>query len=262
MFSPRLPAPLRWTFALCLAAFAGAATVSAQDRLVFKDSPTHVQEGKIVGLNGNTVLINVATTSGAGQMGFDLGLISRIDSTPPPAFQAGNAAYAAGQWDKALAVLKPIVDQFRGLPTDWARQATGMLGDLYIEKNDVAKAEAAYNDFRRLYPAASGGTLRASVGQARVAFARNNAALAAQQLEPIKQAALKAPAEVSQLDGAAYGQAFYLSGQLHEREGNYQAALEDYLRTVTLFYQDPSANTHAQSSADALRAAHKDLSVP
>ena len=87
--SPSLP-PFRWTLALCLAAFAGAATVTAQDRLVFKDNPSHIQEGKIVGLNGNTVLINVATTSGAGQMGFDLGMISRIDSPPPPAFQAAQ----------------------------------------------------------------------------------------------------------------------------------------------------------------------------
>lgn len=262
MFPPRLPAPLRRTLALCLSAFAGASTLCAQDRLVFKDNPAHVQEGKIVGLNGSTVLINVATTSGAGQMGFDLGLISRIDSPPPAAFQTGNAAYNAGQWDKALAALKPLVDQFRGLPTDWARQATGMLGDLYIEKNDLPKAETAYNDFRRFYPATAGGTLRASVGQARIAFARNNAALAEQQLEPIKLAALKAPAEVSQLDGAAYGQAFYLSGQIHERAGDHQSALEDYLRTVTLFYQDPGVSARAQSSADALRAAHKDLSAP
>ena len=262
MFSPRLSVPLRRMLVLCLATLAGTAALSAQDRLYFKDSPSHVQDGKIVGLNGNTVLINVATTSGTGQIGFNLGLISRIESPAPPAFQAGNAAYAAGQWDKALASLKPLVDQFRGLPTDWAREATGMLGDLYIEKNDVGRAEAAYNDFRRLYPAAGGGTLRANLGQARVAFARNNAPQAQSLLDPIKQAALKAPAEVSQLDGAAYGQAFYLSGQVHERQGDFQAALEDYLRTVTLFYQDAGATGRAQASADALRAAHKDLSAP
>ena len=213
-------------------------------------------------MNGNTVLIDVATSSGSGQMGYDLGLISRVEAPPPPAFQTGNAAYASGQWDQALAVWKPLADQFRGLPTDWARQATGALGDLYVEKNDLAKAEAAYGDFRRFYPGGAGNMLRASVGQARIAFARNNAAQARQQLDPIVQAALKNPAGVSPLDGAAFGQAFYLSGQLHEQEGNFQAALEDYLRTVTLFYQDAEATVRAQKSADALRAAHKDVSVP
>ena len=145
-------------------------------------------------MNGNTVLINVATsTGGTGQLGFDLGLISRIDAPAPPAFQAGYAAYTAGEWDKALASLKPLVAQFHGLPTDWARQATGILGDVYVEKNDLTNAEAAYNDFRRLYPGGAGNTLRATLGQARIAFARNNVAAARQGLEPIKQAALKRP---------------------------------------------------------------------
>ena len=252
---------IRLTLALCLSTVVVTAKMSAQDRLVFRDN--HVQDGKITGMNGNTVMVSVATASGTtGQIGFDLGLISRVEATPPPAFQTASAAYTAGQWDKALAALKPLVDQFHGLPTDWARQATGMLGDVYIEKNDVARAEAAYNDFRRLYPGGAGNTLRANLGQARISFAKNNAAQARQQLEPITQAALKSPAEVSQLDGAAYGQAFYLSGQLHEQEGNFQAALEDYLRTVTLFYQDGEATVRAQKSADALRAAHKDVSVP
>ena len=233
---------------------------AAQDRLVFKDN--HVQDGRITGMNGNTVMIDVPTTSGVGEIGYDLGLISRVDAPPPPAFQTAYAVYAAGQWDRALAIVKPLVDRFRGLPTDWARQAAGMLGDLYIEKNDVPKAEAAYNDFRRLYPAGAGGDLRSSLGMARISFAKDNAPLARQQLEPITRAAMKTPAEVTQLDGAAYGQAFYLSGQLHEREGNFQAALDDYLRTVTLFYQDGATASRAQKSADALRAAHKDVSVP
>lgn len=259
MLSPRILTLPRLAATLCLTLAAGPAALRAQDRITFRDN--HFQDGKITGMNGGTVLIDITTSSGTGQTGYDLGLISRIDSPPPPAFQAGYAAYAAGQWDKALAILKPLVDQFRGLPTDWARQAAGTLGDLYIEKNDVARAEAAYNDFRRLYPGGTGNTLRANLGQARIAFAKNNAAQARQQLDPIRLTALKSPAEVSQLDGAAYGQAFFLSGQLYEREGNYQAALEDYLRTVTLFYQDGGATARAQKSADDLRAAHKDISV-
>lgn len=250
--------PFRLMLAPCLVFILGATLASAQDRLVFKDSPAHVQDGRIVGMNGNTVLINVPT----GQIGYDLALISRVDAPPPPAFQAGSAAYAAGQWDKALASIKPVADTFHGLPTEWARRATGMLGDLYIEKNDVAKAEAAYNDFRRMYPGGASGGLRASLGQARIAFAKNNAPLARQQLDPITLAALKNPAAVSPTDGAAYGQAFYLSGQLREREGNYQGALEDYLRTVTLFYQDAGITARAQKNADALRAAHKDVYAP
>ena len=235
------------------------ATASAQDRLIFADK--HVQEGKVTGMTGNSVMMTLTTAAGApGQMGFDLGLITRVDAAPPPGLQAGNAAYAAGDWDKALAVFKPITEQFRGLPTDWARHAFAMLGDIYVEKNDVAHAESAYNDFRKLYP--GGNSLRFSLGQARIAIARANPVAARQQIDPIVAAALKNPADVSRADGAAYGQAFFLLGQLQEKEGKPADALEDYLRTVTLFYQDGATATRAQQRADALRAAHKELAVP
>ena len=85
---------------------------------------------------------------------------------------------------------------------------------------------------------------------------------AEQQLQGIAQTALKNPALVTRAEGAAYGQAFYLLGQIHEQEHADQEALEDYLRTVTLFYQDSATSTRAQQSADALRAAHQGLTAP
>lgn len=244
--------------AAALASFAGAA--QAQDRVYFKDN--RVQEGRVTGMNGNTVLLTIAAGAGAGQIGFDLRLIARVDAAPPAAFPAGYAAFQAGEWDRALAALKPIADRFRGLPTEWARQAVGALGDAYLEKNDLPRAEAAYNDYRKYYPQGGANGLRGNLAQARLAFARKDAATARQRLEPITQAALKAPTQISSADSAAYGQAFYLLGQLREKDGAYQAALEDYLRTVTVFYQDKTAAAGAQKNADALRAAHQEIAVP
>ena len=244
----------------CLLWLLGIATVRAQDRLDFKNSPP--QAGKIVGMRDGSVLIDVALANGSGQMSYNLGLLSRVVMAPPAAFSSGVAAAQAGNWDRALADLKPLVDQFRGLPTDWAQQAAGLLGDLYVEKKDLGKAEAAYNDYRRLYPEAPDGALRVSVGQARIAFARNNAAQARQQLQGVTQAALKNPALVTRAEGAAYGQAFYLLGQMQEQEHSDAPALESYLRTVTLFYQDNAAATRAQQSADALRSTHPGLTAP
>ena len=259
MFPPRPPSPSAWLLTLCLGASLFASVAAAQDRLVFKDN--HVQEGKVTGMSGNSVMVNLTSTSGApGQIGFDLGLLSRVEAAPPANFAAGNAAYAAGDWNKALAVFKPITEQFRALPTDWARQAFSVLGDIYIEKNDVVRAEAAYNDFRKLYP--GGNSLRFSVGQARIAVARANDAAARQLLDPVVNAALQNPTGVSRMDAAAYGQAFYLLGQLQEKAGKPAEALEEYLRTVTLFSEDPATTAHAQQRADALRAANKDLSAP
>ena len=263
MFSP-LPPLSRYAAAVsvgcCLLWSLGPAAGRAQDRLDFKNSPPQV--GKIVGMNNGNVMIDVAMATGSGQMSYNLNLLSHVSMLPPAAFQSGLTASQAGNWDKALAELKPLADQFRGLPTDWAQQAAGVLGDIYIEKKDFAKAEAAYNDYRRFYPEAPGGLLRVSVGQARIAFARNDAAQAKQQLQGIVQAALKNPALVTKAEGAAYGQAFYLLGQMQEQEHGYQEALEDYLRTVTLFYQDNAVATRAQQSADTLRSTHKGLVAP
>ena len=220
------------------------------------------QLGKIVGSNNGSVTIDLAAATGTVQTSINLGLVSHVFMPPPPGFQAGLAAYQTANWDKALADLKPVAEQFRGLPVEWAQQAAGLLGDIYIEKQDFGKAEAAYNDFRRLYPAGSGGQLRLNVAQARIAFGKKNVAAAKQQLQGIVQAALKNPALVTNAEGAAYGQAFYLLGQIQEQEHGYQDALESYLRTVTLFYQDAAVATRAQQSADQLRSAHKGLVVP
>ncbi len=244
--------------ALLIVALTPAGGLRAQDRLVFRDNPNHVADGKVVGMSDGAVVINVA----AGQVTYNLGLLARVDAAPPAAFAPAYAAYQAGDWDRALAALKPVVDQFKGLPTDWARQATAALGDIYLEKNDVAKAVAAFADYRRLYPGGAEGSLRLNVAQARIAYAQHNFAAAEKQLRPIREAALKQPAQTTRADGAAYGQACFLLGQLEERQGSYQAALEDYLRTVTLFYQDGAVTARAQKSADALRAAHQDVSIP
>jgi tetratricopeptide (TPR) repeat protein len=244
---------------LALVLILGAATggtLRAQDRLVFKDR--HVEEGKIAGMSNGAVVINVA----AGQLSYNLGLLARVEAPPPPAFQAGYAAYEAGEWDKALAALKPVADQFKGLPTEWASQALAALGDIYIEKNQVPRAVATFNDYRTLYPGGAGGSLQMSLAQARIAFAKNDFAGAEKQLLALREAALKQPAQATRAEGAAYGQTCYLLGRLEERQGTYQAALVDYLRTVTLFYENGAVTAQAEKSADALRAAHPGVSAP
>jgi predicted Zn-dependent protease len=228
----------------------------AQDRLVFKDR--HVEEGKIAGMSNGAVVINVA----AGQVSYNLGLLARVEAAPPPAFQTGSAAYEAGDWDKALTALKPVADQFKGLPTEWASQALAALGDIYIEKNELPQAVATFNEYRALYPKGATGSLRMNLAQARVAFAQNDFAAAEKQLLPLRDAALKNPAQATRAEGAVYGQTCYLLGRLEEQQGSYQAALVDYLLTVTLFYEDGAVTTRAEKSADALRAAHPGISAP
>ena len=226
-------------------------------KIYLQGNPTP-QEGRITGVQGDAILLTVPN----GRTSVPLSQVARVEAAAPPAYATGMAAYNAGSYDKALADLRPIGDGFHGLPLDWAQQTLAALGSIYLEKNEVPKAEAAFNDYRRYYPAAPGNKLQLEVAQARIAFAKNNASQARQVLEPITRAALKAPAEVTRGDGAVYGQAFYLLARLQERENNFQGALENYLRVATLFYQDATLANRAQKGADDLRAAHKGLSAP
>ena len=240
---------------------AAVPNIHAQERpdRIFLQGNTTPQEGRITGVQGDSILLNLLPN---GQTSVPLAQVARVEAATPPAFTSGISAYNSGSFDKALTDLRPVGDTFRGLPTEWAQQTLAALGSIYLEKNDVAKAEAAFNDYRKYYPNAPGNKLQLSVAQARIAFAKNNLQQARPALESIIQAALKAPAEVTRGDGAAYGQAFYLMARLQERENNYQGALENYLRVVTLFYQDAAVASRAQKSADDLRAAHKGLAAP
>ena len=55
---------------------------------------------------------------------------------------------------------------------------------------------------------------------------------------------------------------FYLLGQVKESEGDFTAALQNYLRTTALFYADRTAVAQAQEKADALRGAHPEIFIP
>lgn len=215
------------------------------------------QQGTVVGATASGVQIKI----GAQMITLQPGMFESFQMPPPPEYGLGYQAYTAGELPKALVLIKSVTDRYKGLPTDWAQYATGMLGDLYVATSDFTKAEAAYNDFEKLYKTAAGGSSPASeVGRARIAVAKKDLATAKAKLEPITTAAL-AEKTVPPAKALAYSQAFLVSGQVKEEEGNLQGALEDYLRTVTLFYHDPAAVRDAQQKADDLRSRDKDHPV-
>lgn len=177
----------------------------------------------------------------------------------PAEFNQAIAAYQAKDFEKALSLTKTVVGKFHGMPAPWAQQAMAMLGELYIATKDMTKAEAAYADFKRFYPA--GGSLQSDVGISRIAVARQDFDTARQKIAPITEDALKQK-QIPPGNAIAYSQAFLVSGEVKEAANDLQGALEDYLRTVTLFYADRVAVGEAQDKADALRKAHPEVTVP
>jgi tetratricopeptide (TPR) repeat protein len=128
-----------------------------------------------------------------------------------------------------------------------------MLGDVYVALGDVPKASAAYKDYQRAYPGA--GADEINVGLATIDVANKDYSAASAKIQPLLDGALKQP-NPPKATAALIGRAFYLSGEIKAHSGDLPGALEDYLRTVTIFPEDRVAAAGAQEAADALRKEH------
>jgi hypothetical protein len=234
---------------------APAPAAAAPDVVIM--TTNEAKQVKVLGVSPTGTTLNIQV--GAGQLGLPLATVKEVRMAQPLEMTMALTAYQQKDFAKALTLIKAVTDKYRGMPSPWALQATSMLGELYIATNDLAKAETAYNDFKKFYPA--GGSLQSDVGLSRLALAKKDYDGAKQKLGPITDAALQEKI-INPSNALAYSQAFLVSGQVKEAEGNLPGALEDYLRTVTLFYHDRAAVATAQERANALREAHKDVTAP
>ncbi|HSI11071.1 MAG TPA: hypothetical protein VK961_03460 [Chthoniobacter sp.] len=253
----KLRAPLTIQQLLFAVAAALLLTFAARAQDVIITTDNQQRTVKVIGVSASGQTLEFLV--GQGQLGLPLTSVKEVRMPSPAEFNEAIRAYQQKDFAKALTLVKGVAGKFKGMPAPWAQQATGMLGELYIIANDIPKAEAAYADFKRLYP--NGGSLQSEVGLARLAVVKKDFDTAKQKLEPITDAALKEKT-VTAVNALAYSQAFLVSGQVKEATGNLPGALEDYLRTVTLFYYDRVAVAAAQERADALRAAHPGVAVP
>ena len=210
--------------------------------------------GVILGVSGNGVQFQTQ----AGTITYPLANVESVQMNPPPEVAAARQAFESKDYPKALTSARAVANKYKGLPVEWAQSMLALTGDLYVMTDDIPKAEAVYAEFEKLYP--GGGGLQAKVGQARVAAARKEFGAAKEKLTPIIDQALKEK-NVPFANRNAYSSAFYVMGMVRESEKDYAGALEDYLRTVTVFYHDPTAVAAAQERADALRKEHK-VTVP
>ena len=254
----RFPSQFQQLLFAAGASFLLVCGAAAQDIVI--DAQGQARQVKVVGVSSSGQMLEFDV--GGGRLGLPLAgpnAVKEVRMNPPAEFGQAFQAYQAKDYTKARTLMKAVVDKFRGMPATWAQQASGMLVDIDLALKDTARAEVNYAAFVKAYPA--GGTLQADVLAARIAASKKNFDLAKQKLGPVTEAALKEKS-VSGANALAFSQAFLVSGQVKEAEGNFNGALEDYLRTVTLFYHDRAAVGVAQERADALRAQHKEATVP
>lgn len=236
----------------------GSAAIAQTDAILTMQDGTQ-RSVKLHGMLPGGTSVEIGTPDGTGKLGMPVATIKAVNMAAPAELQAAIASFQQKNYDAALAGLKKVNDKYAGLPATWAQQAASTIGLVYIAKGDVPNADASFKAFQRLYPG-QGSTL-GDVGMGLVAIARKDFDTAKIKLAPVAEQALKTK-NVTQDTALAFSQTFLGLGQIKEAEGKYSEALEDYLRTVTLFYHDRTAAALAQERADALRKAHKDVTVP
>jgi len=233
-----------------------AQTQQAPDQLIKRGTPATRENVKILRVEGANII--VAATG--GERGVPLSTVSSVVMKAPQEFTDGSQAAVEGDVDKALPLIRGVVDQFKGLPVAWARQALLLLSDLYIAQDKLDEAEKVIAEFQKLYSGAN-AAMQAAVGSANIALARKDYAKAREILEPIVQKALETLTPAAAV-APAYSQAFYLLGQVAEAEGMYPQALQFYLYTVTIYYHDEKSAAAAQQKADELRKMDSALFLP
>ena len=218
-------------------------------------SSGQVQPVHILGMTSSGLKVEI----GQAEMVEPFTNFTAVSMSAPPEYVAAQAAYASGDFQKALTLDGSVVTNYRGLPTDWARDAMLMEGDLYLALNQAPQAAAAYKDYQLAYPGASPDEV--AVGMAGVDIANNDYAAASAKVAPILQQALQQrnpPAASAEL----YGRAFFVSGKVKEHTGDLSGALVDYLRAAVVFPEDRVAALGAQAAADNLRKQHSNVTVP
>lgn len=229
----------------CLAWVAGA-----QDVVVQKDGQR--REGQITGVKADVLRIKV----GPAETGIPMASVASVAMAAPKAFDETLAAWQAGDANKTLSLLAPLVANFNGLPTKWAERASSLLGEAYLAAGKIDLAETAFGDFQKFYPDAAS---TAEVGLARLAIEKKDFTTARAKLVPIVETA-KATKLPGTGESAVFGQALFLLGQVQESSAENSEALENYLLAVALFHEDETVTKKASERAQIL--AEKNVIVP
>ena len=232
-------------------ASAQAPAAAGTDVVIFKPQtpggpPQQLSNVLIRGVRAMKVVVKDAN----GEIPYDMARIQEVRKAAPPEFAAGRAAIDAGDQDKALVLIKGIADLYKGLPTAWASEATLMVGNIFVNLGKLPEAEAAFNEFEKIYPGT--GAIAASVGRARIAAERGNLAEARAVAEPLLKDALTKK-NVTRAESQLFGQAYYILGRVAETEGKLPEAMENYCRTVAIFYQERAVVLEAEKRIDGLR---------
>jgi tetratricopeptide (TPR) repeat protein len=247
---------LQLTLALGLIVAGGSFRAMAEDQ-IYKNDGT-VISGQVVSVADGQVTIQSTTSRGGiAKVPYPLSDIKSVTMTVPAAVLAVQAQGTTSV--AVIAALEPVVKQFAGLPADWVISAMAQLADAYAAQGEADKSTAVYDQIVQLYPGSPYMAV-AKAGKAEMSLKAGKIDEALAAVQPMIEQANQNMAP-SPSDGAIYAKAFLVYGQVKEKQGQPQDALEAYLTVKTMFYQNAALVAQADQLAQALRDKNPGLGV-
>ena len=139
--------------------YCGERPALSQETITLRNGQT--QQVRILGVTPSGVKVQM----GEAVMVQPFSNITAVSMSPPPEYSAGEAAYESGDLHRALTLADSVVTNYRGLPTDWARESMLMLGDVYVALATCRRPQAAYKDYQRAYPGAGADEINVGLAE-------------------------------------------------------------------------------------------------
>jgi tetratricopeptide (TPR) repeat protein len=159
------------------------------------------------------------------------------------------ASVDAGKYTEALAVLKPLADRYMVLPVAWVQDAVVAIVRCHTELKQFAEADAVAKKLGEYQPAQL-NRVKPFLAVALAGQKKYDEAIAA-LTEVVKASVGKLV--LTTAEARMFGQAYLTLGDCFAGKGDEQKALECYLTTTVLYYQDETSARSAQAKADELK---------
>jgi hypothetical protein len=120
------------------------------DTVIQKDGKQ--RDGTILGLmkSGDKVMVNFKFDG--GQLPIPMANIRSITMGERPEYKEGVKAYRAGDYEKTIQSLQPLVDTYLGLDAPWIGESIGMLTDSFTRQGKTFKANEYGKKLKESYP--------------------------------------------------------------------------------------------------------------
>lgn len=199
-----------------------------------------VEGSDIRARNDGTIIL----TTPQGQLTYQRGQYTRAVADKPADFDRARQMAGQKQFDEAIKLLQPIVQNYRFL--DWDNSARLVIAQIQLAKGDAAGAIGTFDELFRSNPDArkDSATLWAYYG----------AMIDAKQYEKLAPQLDELIAKGARSDAA---KAQILRGDIKMTQGQVEGAVMDYLRSAILFENEkavqPEALLKAAEGLDKLR---------